>query len=89
MRKKIVAGNWKMNMDLTSGTALVSSLLAVLKDIKKCDVVFCPPFPLLAAVHELIRNTRFGLGAQNLHWEDKGAFTGEVSTAMLLSVGCQ
>ena len=78
-----------MNMELTSATTLVSSLLSVLKDVRKSDVVFCPPFPLLVTVHELIRNTRFSLGAQNLSWEDKGAFTGEVSAAMLLSVGCQ
>lgn len=78
-----------MNMDLTGGVALVKELTDVLKDVQKCDVVFCPPYPLLLPVKEAMENTRFGLGAQNMFWEDKGAFTGEVAADMLLSVGCE
>lgn len=89
MRKKIIAGNWKMNLNYTSGTALVRALLGQLQDIEKCDVVFCPPFPLLAPVAALLDGTCFALGAQNLFWEDKGAYTGEVSADMLLSFGCR
>lgn len=89
MRPKVVAGNWKMHMDLESGTQLVRDLLGQLTDIKKSRVVFCPPFPLLYPVGELLKDSEFGLGAQNLFWEEKGAFTGEVSASMLKSVGCQ
>ncbi len=89
MRKKVIAGNWKMNMDLGSGTELVRTLREQLLPLKKSKVIFCPPFPLLAPIYELIKDTQFGLGGQNLHWEEKGAFTGEVSAAMLKSVGCQ
>ena len=88
-RTKIIAGNWKMNLDVTEGKSLVSSLIEQLQKIQKCDVVFCPPFPLLVPISSLIQNTRFELGAQNLYWEDKGAYTGEVSANMLLSVGCK
>ena len=89
MRRKVVAGNWKMNMDLETGTELVKALLQRLGDVQKCRVLFCPPFPLLQPIHQLLKETPFGLGAQNLHWEEKGAFTGEVSAAMLLSVGVE
>ncbi len=89
MRKKIIAGNWKMNMDLPAGITLAESLLEKLTDVRKCDVIFCPPFPLLNPIYEIIRNSGFGLGAQNLFWEENGAFTGEISAKILLSVGCQ
>jgi len=89
MRKKVVAGNWKMNMDLDSGVALVKALRERLQDIRKCRVIFCPPFPLLKPISDLLEGSAFGLGAQNVHWEEKGAFTGEVSAAMLLSVGAK
>jgi len=88
MRTKIVAGNWKMNMDVLSGVELVKSLNTKLNDIQKCDVVYCPPYPILYPISEQIKNTRFKLGGQNLYWEEKGAFTGETSANMLLSVGC-
>ena len=88
-RTKIIAGNWKMNLDVTEGKLLVSSLVEQLQEIQACDVVFCPPFPLLVPISSLIQNTRFEPGAQNLYWEDKGAYTGEVSANMLLSVGCK
>ncbi len=88
MRNKIIAGNWKMNMDLTGSIELIEELSIELKYVQKCDVVFCPPFPLLLPVKEAMKNTRFELGAQNMFWEDKGAYTGEVSANMLLSVGC-
>lgn len=88
MRTKIVAGNWKMNMDISSGVELVKSLKTKLNDIQKCDIVFCPPFPLLYAIFGQIKDTRFKLGGQNLFWEKNGAFTGESSAEMLLSVGC-
>ena len=88
MRTKIVAGNWKMNMDVSSGVELVNSLKTKLNDVQKCDMVFCPPFPILYPISEQLKNTRFKLGGQNLYWEEKGAYTGETSANMLLSVGC-
>ncbi len=89
MRKKIVAGNWKMNLTFPEGKALVEALKKNLADIKKSDVVVCPPFPYLATLSEILKGSQIGLGAQNLFFEERGAFTGEVSAEMLLSVGTQ
>ncbi len=89
MRKKIVAGNWKMNLTFPEGKALVEALKKNLSDIEKSDVVVCPPFPYLRALADILKGTRIGLGAQNMFFEERGAFTGEVSAEMLLSVGVQ
>ena len=89
MRKKIIAGNWKMNMDISSGSSLAEVLVAELKNIRKCDVIICPPFPLLFPIYGIIQNSGFGLGAQNLFWQEDGAFTGEISAKMLVSAGCK
>lgn len=89
MRRKIVAGNWKMNLDLNSSAELVQSILGQITPAK-CDVLFCPPYPFLYSVNELIKDrANVYLGGQNLSKHDKGAFTGEVSAGMLQSVGCQ
>ncbi len=89
MRKKIVAGNWKMNLTLPEGVALVKVLKSNVSDIEKSDVVVCPPFPFLVPIADVLKGTRIGLGAQNMYFEEKGAFTGEISAAMLLSTGTQ
>jgi len=89
MRKKIVAGNWKMNLTLQEGLALVEAIKSNLSDIQKSDMVVCPPFPFLVPIAEVLKGTRIGLGAQNMFFEEKGAFTGEVSAPMLLSTGTQ
>jgi len=89
MRKKIVAGNWKMNLTLQEGLTLVEALKSSISDIQKSDVVVCPPFPFLAPVADALKGTRIALGAQNMYFEEKGAFTGEVSAKMLLSTGTQ
>ena len=88
MRKKVIAGNWKMNKDLNESQNLVSGIIDGLGNENKCDVVVCPPFTSLNEVHSLIKNTPIKLGAQNVYYETDGAFTGEVSTGMLKSVGC-
>ncbi|MGI6200275.1 MAG: triose-phosphate isomerase [Christensenellales bacterium] len=88
MRKPIIAGNWKMNKTIDEAKDLVKALIPLVKDAA-CDVVVCPTATNLAAVAELVKGTNIGLGAQNLHFEPKGAFTGELSAEMLLSVGCQ
>ena len=88
MRKPIIAGNWKMNMTPEAAEELVSALLPLVKDAK-CDVVVCPPYVDLCAVSKLVKGTNVHLGAQNVHWAAKGAFTGEISADMLKAFGVE
>jgi triosephosphate isomerase len=83
MRKPIVAGNWKMNKTAAEARELVSKLLSPLMGITDVERVLCPPFPSLFAIASMLDGSGIGLGAQNMHWEEKGAFTGEVSPGML------
>ncbi len=83
MRTPFVAGNWKMNKTVEEARALVFSLSIKLRDIAGVEKVLCPPFPALVAVSALLQGTDIGLGAQNMHWEEKGAFTGEVAPNMV------
>jgi len=91
MRKKFIAGNWKMNLDIQLSEQLIKEILKNLnKEVfLKADVVVCPPFTSLLTVYNLIKDSDIKLGAQNLHYENEGAFTGEISALMLKSVGCQ
>ena len=86
MRKPIIAGNWKMNMTPAEAEQLIAELIPLVKDAK-CDVVVCPPYVDLAVVGRLLAGTNIKLGAQNIHWAPKGAFTGEISADMLLAMG--
>jgi triosephosphate isomerase len=79
----MIAGNWKMNTTLREATELVSEMRPLLDQIDNIDKVICPPFISLAAVRELIRGSSIKLGAQNLYFEEKGAYTGEISPLML------
>ncbi len=88
MRRVILAGNWKMHMTIAEATDFVRSIRRGLNDVKAIDRVLCPPFTALAAVRELLSATEIGLGAQDMHWEEKGAYTGEVSPLMLREL-CQ
>ncbi len=88
-RRPIIAGNWKMNTTLPEARSLTQELLKALKSQQDVDVVLCPPFTALQTVGELIRGSRIALGAQDTHWENSGAFTGEVSPAMLADLGCR
>ncbi|MCI4670707.1 MAG: triose-phosphate isomerase [Bacteroidia bacterium] len=91
MAQKIVAGNWKMNLDATSAQQLISEVIHMTNDEYQGDaqVIFSPSFPFLGMVnHQIKDHERFHLSAQNLHQEEKGAYTGEVAGAMLKSVGC-
>ena len=88
MRKPIVAGNWKMNKTVADALKLVEGIKQQLKDEQKVDVVLCPPFTALAAVGEAIKGTKIDLGAQNMHAEKSGAFTGEVAADMIRELGC-
>ncbi|MCQ2132637.1 MAG: triose-phosphate isomerase [Bacteroidaceae bacterium] len=90
MRKKIVAGNWKMNKNLQEGVALATELNEVLKAEKpNCDVVICTPFIHLATVSNIIDHNVIGLGAENCADKASGAFTGEVSAEMVKSTGAE
>jgi len=88
MRKPIIAGNWKMNKTPAEAVQLVTELIPLVKDAA-CDVVVCPPAVCLAAVAPVIEGTNVKLGAQNVHFAEKGAYTGELSADMLKAVGCE
>jgi triosephosphate isomerase len=83
MRRPMIAGNWKMNTTLGEAIELVSEMRTELDMIKNVDKVICPPFISLAAIKKLIEGGTIKLGAQNLYFEEKGAYTGEVSPLML------
>ncbi len=88
MRKKIVAGNWKMNMTVSEAKALCEKLLPLVKD-SKADVLFCVPSIDITTVAEAVKGSNVIVGAENLYFEDKGAYTGEISADMLLDAGCK
>ncbi len=89
-RKKIVAGNWKMNKSATEARVLVADILMEIKKFDASDIVICPPFTSLAAISELINEVpNIRLGAQNLHQQSNGAFTGEISAGMLRDLYCR
>ena len=83
MRVPLIAGNWKMNTTVREAVELVSKMLRELDKISNVDKVLCPPFISLAAVRELIKGSSIKLGAQNMYFEHKGAYTGEISPLML------
>lgn len=87
MRRKLVAGNWKMHGSLAENEALLSAILAGMGPIR-AGVVVCVPFPYLASVQQKLTGSAIALGAQNLSEHAKGAFTGEVSASMLKDFGC-
>src|SRR6266403_3458814 len=84
MRKKIVAANWKMNMTQGEATGFVSTFLLEIGEARDVEVVLLPPFTAIAAVNSALEQAQhIKVGAQNMHWERAGAFTGEISPAML------
>lgn len=90
MRKYIVAGNWKMNKNHREAEELARAVVAKTgKAADAVDVVLCPTFTSLQSVGAAIAGSSVGLGAQNMHWEAKGAYTGEISSNMLLTLGCK
>jgi triosephosphate isomerase len=89
MRKRIVAGNWKMNMNDADGAALAEALVdGTAGKTAPCEIVIFPPFTAIAAVARALEGSAIALGGQDLFYEDAGAFTGEVSGPMLRSLGC-
>ncbi|MBI3166576.1 MAG: triose-phosphate isomerase [Anaerolineales bacterium] len=83
MRIPFVAGNWKMNKTIAETRDLLSALLPTLSGIDGVERVVCPPYPALMTASELVAGRGVGLGAQDMHWEEKGAFTGEVAPGMV------
>lgn len=89
MRKVIIAGNWKMNKNISESIDLANGIQRSVYDIDSIDIVVCPPYTSLSDVREIIGVTNVKLGAQDVYWEAEGAFTGEISCGMLKSVGCE
>ena len=88
MRTPIIAGNWKMNKTISEAVSFASELKDRVAGVKNVDIVICPPFTALAKIADALSGSNIKVGAQNVCWEEKGAFTGEVSVAMLLEAGC-
>jgi triosephosphate isomerase (TIM) len=88
MRKKFVAGNWKMNTDGRSAVALAKAVAAGAAGLEGKTVAVCPPFVYLSAVSAAVKKSSLAIGAQDMYFEANGAFTGEISAAMLKDVGC-
>jgi triosephosphate isomerase len=89
MRIPVIAGNWKMNKTIVESIALVKELKDFVHKIEGVNIIICPPFTSLWVVKEIVNKTNIHLGAQNMHWETKGAFTGEISPSMLKDGGCE
>jgi triosephosphate isomerase len=88
MRTPLMAGNWKMNKTIGESAAMVKALKPLIADVKDVEVLICPVFTSLYAVSQEIKDSNIKLGAQNLFWEAKGAFTGEISPSMVKDAGC-
>jgi triosephosphate isomerase len=88
MRRPVIAGNWKMYKTTAETRAWFTQFKPLVANSMHCDIVVCPPFTGLATAVDSARNSNVAVGAQNLHWEKEGAFTGEVSAGMLREAGC-
>src|SRR5262245_4976996 len=87
MRTRLMAGNWKMFKTVHEAVVFVKELRGLVKDAADVEIVVAPPFTAVHAVAEAARNSNVGVAAQDLHWEREGAFTGEVSAAMIAEAG--
>ncbi|MCI0494470.1 triose-phosphate isomerase [candidate division KSB1 bacterium] len=89
MRTKIIAGNWKMNKVAAEAIAFARDLKVKTLNIRKTEIIVCPPFTVLAIVHDILKDSRAEVGAQNVHFASSGAYTGEISAEMIESAGCR
>jgi triosephosphate isomerase len=90
MRKKVIAGNWKMNYNLQQSVIFIQQLKEeLIKKERNAEVIICPNFIVLSEAKKIIKNSPIKLGAQNIYYEESGAFTGETSADMIKSVGCE
>ncbi|NOZ01114.1 MAG: triose-phosphate isomerase [Deltaproteobacteria bacterium] len=87
-RRPLIAGNWKMHLDVASAAALAREVANKVSRARHCDIAVMPPHPLIPAVARVLDGSPIGYGAQDISAEEEGAFTGEVSARMLLSLGC-
>jgi triosephosphate isomerase len=88
MRRPVIAGNWKMQKTTGETRAFCEKFKPLVANSTHCDIVVCPPFTALGAAADALRGSNVALGAQDLYWEKKGAFTGEVAPGMLVDAGC-
>ena len=88
-RMPLIAGNWKMYKDVSESVQTADRLKELIKGVAGVEVMIAPTFPALFQVSEALRGSLISIGAQNMHWEEQGAFTGEVSPAMLRDAGCR
>ena len=89
MARTVIAGNWKMNMTPSETKAFIETLKPMVAGKDKCDIVICAPYVDLATAVEAAKGSNIKIGAENVHFEAKGAYTGEVSCAMLKEIGCE
>lgn len=89
MRKPIIAGNWKLNKTIREAIELVTLLKRKVSDVSEVEIVVCPVYTALSEVAEILIESNIRLGAQDLYWEEKGAFTGEVSASLIKDAGAQ
>ena len=87
-RRPMIAGNWKMNLTLLEAASLAKSIREGIQDLDGVDVLVAPPYTALLTLKGVIEDTEVLLGAQNMHWESSGAYTGEISPVMLVEAGC-
>ena len=89
MRKTVIAGNWKMNMTPSEAKAFITELAPMVLGMDKCDIVLCVPFVDIATACEAARGTNIHIGAENVHFAESGAYTGEISAKMLCEIGTE
>ena len=87
--KKLIAANWKMNKNIPEAVSAAKELKKLIKNVKNAEVAICPPFTALEAVSRELKKSSMKLGAQNMHFEDYGAYTGDISPLMLKNAGCE
>jgi len=88
MRKPFIAANWKMNKTIEETVSFIEEFIPLVRDVSGTDILIAPPFTSLSTASGMLKGTNIKLGAQNLYFEEKGAYTGEISADMLLSAGC-
>ncbi|MBR2382020.1 MAG: triose-phosphate isomerase [Clostridia bacterium] len=89
MRRYVIAGNWKMNFTPSEATAFINEIKPLVDGKNNCDIIFCAPFVTIGAAMEAAKGSNIKIGAQNVHFEEKGAFTGEISAKMLKEIGVE
>ena len=87
--KKLIAANWKMNKTVDSAVSFIKEFKKLIKNGKNAEIVICPPFTTLSELKKIIKNSNIKLGAQNMHLEEHGAYTGEISPLMIKELGCE